>query len=255
MTRDRRGSYDSAMHGGLFAGIRVKAGVRVAFVALPVAVGGSILVGFVAKALQGPVDDPVFDSIERASTNGWTDLLETFTTMGNVPQTQRLAVVLAALLAAWFALRGWRWWMPLLVLPAAWIVSRLAQLGMAAIVDREREVLSLIGTEIGAFPSGGVARIVIVTGTAAFLVVHYARPGRAVVRGMVVVVALLGLAEGYFRTRLNQHWFTDVVGGEVYGWLMLWAVVVTLRAFDPEPAAHGRARPAGETSHQPSTVG
>lgn len=243
------------MHGGLFAGIRVWAGVRTAFVALLGAVGASIVLGFVAKGLQGPVDDPVFERIDRAGTSRWTDVLETLTKMGKVPQTQWLSGILALLLALWFARRGWRWWMPLFVLPLAWVVSRVAQLGMAAVVDREREVLSLIGTEIGAYPSGGVARIVIVSGVAVYLIAHYARPGRGVVRGLFAGVALLGLAEGYFRTRLNQHWFTDVVGGEVYGWLMLGAVIVTLRAFDPDPVAYRRARGADETSHQPSTVG
>lgn len=211
----------------------------------------AIALGFLAKGLQHPVDDPVFDAVERAGLTGWTDVLATTTKMGNVPQTQVLAGVLAVALAIWFATRGWRWWMPLWVLPVAWIVSRMCQLTLAAIVDRDRGVMALIQTEIGAYPSGGVARIVIVSGAAVLLVLHYARPGLTASRALWVLVALLGLAEGYFRLRLNQHWLTDVIGGFAYGWLILLAIAKTLRAFDPSPQGEPEPLPAQAAPSRP----
>ncbi|GAA4669136.1 phosphatase PAP2 family protein [Nocardioides nanhaiensis] len=236
----------------------VVAGLRAAVVTL-LAVGAvSLLLGQVAAALQGPVDDPFFAAMEARGTSAWTDLLAVTTQMGNVPETQVLTVVLAVGLAAWFALRGGCWWMPLLVLPLAWCVTRCAQLGLAGVTDREREVLSLIGTEIGAYPSGGVARIVVVTGTAVVLVAHYLRPRRAVVRLLGVGVVLLGVAEMYFRARLNQHWLTDVVAGFVVGCLVLWSVRRTLRAFHPlavaDPAAALVGAPAVEAPAVPEVA-
>lgn len=211
----------------------VVAGLRTALLTLLPVGALSLLLGQVAAALQGPVDDPFFALVDERGTSAWTDVLAITTQMGNVPETQVLTLVLAAGLALWFARRGWCWWMPLLVLPLAWWTTRCAQLGLAGVTDRERELISLVGTEVGAYPSGGVARIVVVTGTAVLLVAHYARPRRAVLRLLGAGVLLLGVAEMYFRARLNQHWLTDVLAGFVFGVAMLWAVRHTLRAFHP----------------------
>lgn len=35
--------------------------------------------------------------------------------------------------------------------------------------------------------------------------------------------------------RLNQHWFTDVVGGVILGVMFLLVAIATIRAFDPDP--------------------
>lgn len=207
----------------------------------------SLGIGFVAKALTNSVDHPVFALIDRAGTNEWTDILTTLTKMGNVPQTQKLTVVLAVGLAIWFWRRGQRWWMPLLVLPSTWIVARLFQFGIAKIVGRDRDAISLIGTNVGAFPSGGVLRIVVVTGAAVFLLAYYGRwSRRAQVMGYVGV-AVLGLAEAYFRGRLNQHWFTDIISGLLVGGLFLAAVAATVKAFDPGPASSSTPRDSGSS--------
>lgn len=232
------------MHGksglGGLVGLRWRDGlvaaVRGFVILLPVA----LIIGFIAKALTEAVDHPVFDAIRSAGTNDWTDVLSTLTRMGNVPQTQRLAAVLAIALAVWFWRRGERWWMPLLVLPASWIVSRIFQFGIAWIVDRDRDATSLLGTTVGAFPSGGVMRITIVSATAVFLAAHYGGLSKRTINLGYILAALLGLAEAYFRTRLNQHWLTDVISGLIIAPLFVVVVVRTLRAFDPRPSpTHG----------------
>jgi membrane-associated phospholipid phosphatase len=228
--------------GRQLAGLRWRNGFVTGVVTVAVANAVAIAVGFVAKALQGPVDEPIFERIDRAGTNDWTDVLETLTQMGNVRQTQVLGAVLALAFVAWFAVRGWRWWIPLFLFPIAWWLARLCQLTIAAIVDRDRDLISLVGTPIGAFPSGGCARIVLISGIAVLLASHYGGLSRRTTQWLCGIPLLLGLAEAYFRTRLNQHWFTDVVAGVLYGGLMLAATVMTLRAFDPDPAASGLAR-------------
>lgn len=222
----------------LFAGLHWRDGLITAVVWLCGVTLMSLGIGFLAKALTDSVDNPSFASINRAGTNEWTDVLTTLTKMGNAPQTQKLTLVLAVALAIWLWRRGQRWWIPLFVLPTAWIVARLFQFGIAKIVDRDRDAVSLIGTNVGAFPSGGVMRIIVITGAAVFLVAYYGQwSRRAQVLGFAGV-AVLGLAEAYFRGRLNQHWLTDIVGGIFVGWLFLAAVVATVRAFDPRPSSY-----------------
>lgn len=220
---------------GLFENIEWRAGLVVAAIGLAVVDVITLLLGYVAKTLQGPVDDPMFARIERAGNTAWTDKLETLTQMGNVQQTQIYAAVFAVVLAVWFAVKGWRWWMPLFVCPTVWWAERASQLVIAKLVGRDRDPISLVGTPIGAYPSGGCARLIVVLGAAAFLVVHYARVSRRTTILLFAAVAVLGLAEGYFRARLNQHWFTDVVGGVIFGWLLLGLVIRTIRTFDPDP--------------------
>lgn len=228
--------------GRQLAGLNWGAGLTTGAITVAVANALAIGLGFLAKALQGPVDEPVFERVDSAGTNEWTDVLETLTQMGNVTQTQVLGAVLAVGFAVWFAVKGWRWWIPIFLFPVAWWLTRLCQLTIAAIVDRDRDLVSLVGTPIGAFPSGGCARIVVISGAAVVLASYYAKLSRRTTRWLYGIPLLLGLAEAYFRTRLNQHWFTDVVAGVIYGWLMLAALARTLRAFDPDPAESGVAR-------------
>lgn len=221
--------------GKLWSGLDVKGGFVTATVGLAIANAIALALGFLAKSLQDSVDTPLYERIDRAGTNGLTDVLSTVTKMGNVPQTQVLTAIAAVGLALWFAQRGTRWWMPLVVLPTAWIGARGFQMIQAKIVGRDREVLALIGTEIGSYPSGGVMRIILVTGVAAYLVIHYVRTSRRTAQLMFAGVALVGLVEAFARTRLNQHWVTDVVGGVIFGVMFLLVAITTIRAFDPDP--------------------
>ncbi len=122
-------------HDGLFSGLDWRRGLLTAVVTVAAVNAIGLLVGVLARSLQGAVDEPFFERVARAGNTSWTDRLETVTTMGNVPQTQLWTAVFAVTLATWFATRGWRWWVPLLVCPAAWIVEKLSQ-SVLAKVDR-----------------------------------------------------------------------------------------------------------------------
>ena len=220
---------------GQFSGLHWGKGLLTGVVTMAIVSLVMVPLGFIAKALQGPVDDHFFDYIEKAGTNSWTDVLETTTQMGNVMQTQRLGLVLSLVLAVGFAIKGYRWWVPIVLFPVAWWIARLAQLVIAAIIDRNRDALSLVDTKIGAYPSGGCARIILMTGTAVVLIAYYGKLSRKVTQWLLTIPLAFGLAEAYFRARLNQHWLTDVVGGVVFGGLLLAALYTTLKAFDPDP--------------------
>lgn len=216
--------------------------VVVSVIGLAIANSVGLGLGFVAQRLQDSVDTPFYESVANRGTSWWTDVLSVVTKMGNVPQTKVLTVVLAVVLAGYFAVRGSRWWMPLLALPGAWIVTRLGQRVLAKIIDRDAGLPSITGTPIGDFPSGGCARIIVVLGTAVLLLVHYLRLSRRTSRVLIGVVVLAGLVEAYCRASLNQHWLTDVISGVLYGAMMMAVIVAALRALDPDPP-HLRAHP------------
>ena len=217
------------------SGLDFKRGFLTATAGIATANAIGLILGFLAKSLQSSVDTPLFDRIETAGTNDFTDVLTTVTKMGNVNQTLVLTAVAAVVLALWFARLETRWFMPLIALPTAWLGVRGFQMIQAKIVDRDRGATALIGTEIGRYPSGGVARIILVAGLVAFLIVRYRRCSRWAAAWMFSGVAVLGLVESFARTRLNQHWFTDVVGGAIFGVLFLLVAITTIRAFDPDP--------------------
>lgn len=211
----------------------MRGGFAAASIGLIVANGLAMLIGFTAKALHDEVDRVVYDRLDEMGTNWLTTVLETVTKMGNERQTQLLAVGGAIALAVWFARQRWRWWVPLVAMPTAWIGARGFQLIQTRVIDRDRGVPSLIGDEIGGYPSGGVARIILISGLLVFLVVHYAGVPRRIARWMYAGVGLLGFVEAIARLRLNQHWCTDVIGGACFGGMLLGVAMTTIRVFDP----------------------
>lgn len=211
------------------------AGASTAAVGLAVANAVALLTGFLAKSLHNVIDVPLYDRVNDAGTNSLTDVLLTVTKMGNGRQTQVVAAVGGVGLAVWFARRGWKWLLPLIAMPAAWIVARAFQLVLARIVDREQGVMTLANGEIGGYPSGGVTRVVLIFGLIAFFVVRYAGLAELPARALYACVAMLGLIEAFARFRLNQHWFTDIVGGAIFGTLLLLAAAAIVRSIDPHP--------------------
>jgi len=228
----------------MFKDFQWRAGLLTGVVTVLAANVIGLLLGFLAEALQGSVDEPAYDATIRAGNTDWTDVVETITKMGNVPQTQIWTAAFALGLATWFFVKGWRWWVPLVVCPLAWIVGRWSQRVLAKIIDRDQDLISLIGTPIGNYPSGGCQRLIVVLGVAAFLVVHYARTSRRTTVLLFSVVGVLGLVEAYARARLAQHWFTDIAGGVIFGWVLLAAIILTIRAFDPTAGSRGTSEQA-----------
>lgn len=72
----------------------------------------------------------------------------------------------------------------------------------------------------GDFPSGGAARTVITFGLLAHLLTQ--RWGSPAERRVIwSIVTLLVVAQGGSRLYLGRHWPEDVVGGWIFGWLVL----------------------------------
>lgn len=226
-------------------------------VAVTVALAGfglTLIVGWflgkLAHQLEPSVDVPLFHWFQDRQLPGpWTHAWNALTKLGNRRQTQEIAVVGAVLLAVLWRRRGW--WIPFFVLPAGYMFEKFGQMLLAATVHRGHPP-----TTLGTYPSGGTARLMVVYGLAIFLLLRWKHVSR---RGWVAgwsLLTFLVTLEGYSRTYLLKHWFTDVVGGVIYGALILGAVIAGVCILDrkvrrprtealdglqrPEPAA---ARP------------
>jgi membrane-associated phospholipid phosphatase len=84
----------------------------------------------------------------------------------------------------------------------------------------------------GDFPSGGAARTVITFGLLAHLLAErWATPAER--RALWSVALALVAAQGGSRLYLGRHWPEDVLGGWMFGWLILRALIKTAEAARP----------------------
>jgi hypothetical protein len=176
--------------------------------------------GRLAHYLQPHVDVPVFTWFEqRPATGAWGSLQGLLTQMGDRPEIKVVAVLAAVVLAVVWRRR---WWVPVLVIVAAFVVEKYVAAGLGKVVLRGHPP-----TSHGTYPSGGCARLVSMYGTIIYLAIRTWRPPTWV-RGLLwTLLAEAAWMEGYARTSRLQHWFTDVVGGWVVGALLLATFVLT----------------------------
>jgi membrane-associated phospholipid phosphatase len=202
--------------------------------------------GRVALRLEGAWDRPVFGWFrDHQAGAGWHRLNEVLTQLGNRPPIYGTAIV-AALVLVVFAPRR-RWVPPALVIMAV-LIEQVMRVGLLRAVDRGHPP-----TSMGTWPSGGVGRIIAIYGFIAFALFWCARrrglrvaTGGAASRTAAAAGALIAVratVEGYTRLYLQKHWLTDVLGGYVFGGLLLAVFVYAGRALldvgaaDTDPAA------------------
>lgn len=176
------------------------------------------LLGEVLVRLQSSVDRPVYDWMgDHAPKRAWWPRLnQAVTEMGNSRPSQVVVVVSSVALAvAW---RRRAWWLPPLVIVATYLAERFGQQFLKAQVPR----LHPAGSQLGGYPSGGVARVVAVWGIVLLLTLlvlpSLSRGARALAWTALAVATFV---EGWTRTYLLRHWLTDVIGGLVFGGLLL----------------------------------
>lgn len=221
---------------------------RIVTAAIVLLAGGGLIIallwplGWPIKLSERAVDVPVFLWFQDrydTSWSWWRQAWATLTNIGGLTQTQTLTVVSAVVLAVLWRRR--RWWVPLLVLPGAYVMEKTLQDLLKLVVDRGHPP-----TTLGSYPSGGCARVVLIYGLIVFLLLRWRRTcdARTWVAGGSVV-AFAATVQAYARTFNLEHWVTDVFAGLVFGVLLLATVVSAVLVLDRE-----LRDPSAETTRQ-----
>ncbi|MEU4716848.1 phosphatase PAP2 family protein [Micromonospora purpureochromogenes] len=186
--------------------------------------------GEALSRLEPHVDHPVFDYVHARRVDTWAELNSFYTALGDrYPLKWVTGVATLVFVVLW---RRRRWWVPLVVLPLQFVVEQYVQAILATMVDRGHPP-----TDLGTYPSGGCARIMVTFGTIAVLAMLTWRLPRGVRVALVTLVVTLVSLEGYTRIYAEKHWLTDVLGGWIFATLLFAVTALAVLV------AEGRVRP------------
>lgn len=232
---------DGAMSGAGRAG--TAATVFLAGWAVLIIVG--CLLGELAHRLQGMVDEPALNWWQDHHLGGtWSDAWWQLTNIGMPRLDQGIAVGAAIVFAVLYAQRRRRfWWAPSVTMILGYLAEKYGQMICKAIVNRGHPP-----THAGSWPSGGMARTIIVFGLVFFFLIMLYTPTNK--RAWAIGASLLGLCasiQAYARINNLEHWVTDVVGGGIWGLLLLFLIIGGYCAL-----ARDRVVAASETQLEPT---
>jgi membrane-associated phospholipid phosphatase len=197
-----------------------------------------IPLAWLAEHFGPAIDRHIFYWTTSHQVPAWKHVMKVATQVGGKYPTAIVAVVAAiALAATWHGDR----WLPVVALVSLVVIAHYLTFAIHLVIHRSPPPGSH-----GTFPSGGAARAVAVYGLVAYLAWRGFRGGRKVAVWLTVAVAVLSFNEAYSRGYLAVHWFTDILGGVVYGCLLLALYIAAVRAVaGPVPAgwAQESARP------------
>jgi membrane-associated phospholipid phosphatase len=186
--------------------------------------------GRFARRFVSDIDAPFLRWTQShvVDTGVWHHFNSVATNMGNRPVIKFLVPLGAVVLAALWAKRGF--WIPLIIVPLSYVFEKFGQTALAKVADRPK--VNLPG--FGDFPSGGCARLLVIYGVIWYMtVLTFPAMKRWVRVGGFTVIGILAFVEGYTRVFLIKHWGLDVVGGWLYGTLMLLAFIAAASCFRP----------------------
>ncbi len=180
---------------------------------------------------SNPSDHRVYTWVAEHQTHWLHSVMRLLTEMSNNRQTQVVAAAfMLALTIVWFFhRRGLVIFAPAVLILAAYEIEHQLQHTLKLLAARHGPVPH----DLGAFPSGGVARLVSIYGLIVYLVLR--RLGKTRTKLAVVLWTLLAAAtytEAYSRLYLGKHWLTDIIGGLVLGPLLLAFFVAAAKMLD-----------------------
>lgn len=166
-------------------------------------------IGKLAHGLEKAVDWPVLTWVATRRSPGFEAFNWFYTGLGDRYPLKWVTFVGAVVFAV---LWRRRFWIPLLAVPAQFVLEQYVQAIIAGMVDRGHPP-----TGLGTYPSGGIARIVMVFGTLALFAALTWRFNRKIQVALGTAVLLLASYEGYSRIYVQKHWLTDVLSGLLFG--------------------------------------
>jgi membrane-associated phospholipid phosphatase len=194
--------------------------------------------GRFARRFKPNIDAPFLRwTKQHVSHHGsWHHINSILTQMGNRPVIKIIGLVAAVVFAALWARRGF--WIPPLIMAAALGFEKFGQSALAKVVNRQPTPKL---SDFGTYPSGGCARLIVTYGIVFYLVLlTWPSIGRRWRVAGFTAVGILAWVEGYTRIYLIKHWGLDVVGGWLFGTLLLLALIGAVSCFKPKaPAERG----------------
>jgi membrane-associated phospholipid phosphatase len=166
-------------------------------------------VGLLAHRLEDAVDWPVLTWVTTRRNPSFEEFNWFYTALGDRYPLKWVTVAGALVFAA---LWRRRFWIPLVAILAQFPLEQYVQTIVTGVVDRGHPP-----TGLGSYPSGGIARIVMVFGTLALFAALTWRMSRRAQVALGTVVLVLAAYEGYSRIYVQKHWFTDVISGLLFG--------------------------------------
>lgn len=165
--------------------------------------------GKLAHGLEDAVDWPVLNWVTTRRNPAFEEFNWFYTALGDRDPLKWVTVVGAI---AFAVLWRRRFWIPLVAILAQFPLEQYVQAIVSGMVDRGHPP-----TGLGSYPSGGIARIVMVFGTLALFAALTWRMNRRAHVALGTLVFLLASYEGYSRIYVQKHWFTDVIAGILFG--------------------------------------
>ena len=196
------------------------------FVLLFAGTGATLIVGMavgLGAHAFGPEDWRFYHWVSGEQSHALTRLMLVLTQIGNTPETRIAAVVVGVILVA---LRP----------RFAWVIV----LALVSVMALQFELAHILGLAIhrghppighGTYPSGGVSRLIALSGVVLLLCAVLWHPIKSwVVRIGWAVVAALGWTELFSRVYLGKHFVSDAVGGAVFGVMLILTVGLAIGA-------------------------
>jgi membrane-associated phospholipid phosphatase len=156
------------------------------------------------------IDEPMYQWTIDHQVKWWGDVMERLTKLGNSQPSWGAAGAAAASLAVAWPRRKW---VPPAALGAAFVVERYFRVALKRKFGR----LGPPSSPEGTYPSGGVDRVVYLYGLIAYLLWREFSGSPQGKAWAVGAVAALSFNEAYSREYLGKHWFSDILGGLLFG--------------------------------------
>ncbi len=167
----------------------------------------------------------------RSHTHWLHSAMGTLTKMSNNRETQVVAGAFMVLLTLWWFRyrRGLAVLAPAVLLITAYEIEHQLQHTLKLLAARTGPV----PPDLGAFPSGGVARLISIYGLIFYLVLR--RLDKTRTKWAVAAWTILAAAtytEAYSRLYLGKHWLSDIFGGLVFGVILLFVLIAATQLLD-----------------------